>query len=350
MQTGVPLFPEQASTVAAEVDALYIFLVVITAFFSILISGMIIYFAIKYRRRSESEIPKPIHGSTVLEAAWIIIPLIISMVVFVWGVDVFFKLARAPVDAIEIYVVGKQWMWKIQHIDGQREINELHIPVGRAVRLTLASEDVIHSFYVPAFRVKADVVPGRYTRTWFEATKPGRYHLFCAEYCGTKHSGMIGEVVVMEPAQYENWLSGGRSTGSLASQGENLFQELACNSCHREDSQARGPSLKELFGKPVQLQNGSTVTADESYIRESILTPNAKVVAGFDSIMPTFQGLITEEQTLQLIAYIRSLAKPPTGIAQPSPALTPTGPQTSKPLTPQPVRKGVPSAKQTPTK
>src|SRR5687768_12692220 len=209
MQTGIPLMPEQASTVSAEVDALYLFLVALTIFFSLLIAGTILYFAIKYRRRRHDEIPQPIAGAMKLELLWSIIPFIISMFIFGWGASLYFKLYRPPAEALDIYVVGKQWMWKFQHLDGQREINELHVPLGRAVKLTMTSEDVIHDFFVPAFRVKADVLPGRYTTLWFEPTVPGRYQLFCAEYCGTKHSGMIGQVVVMEPSEYQTWLSGG---------------------------------------------------------------------------------------------------------------------------------------------
>jgi len=230
---------------------------------------------------------------------------------------------RAPNEALDIYVVAKQWMWKFQHLDGQREINELHIPVGQRVKVTLTTEDVIHSFFVPAFRIKMDVVPGKYSTIWFEATKPGRYHLFCAEYCGTNHSGMIGWIDVMEPSEYQSWLAGGAAEGSLASSGEKLFQQLACITCHRSDAQGRGPVLEGLFGKQVQLQAGGKVVADESYLRESILNPRAKVVAGFQPIMPTFQGQVSEEQVLQLIAYIKSIgAKSPgregAAAAQPS--------------------------------
>jgi cytochrome c oxidase subunit 2 len=206
-----------------------------------------------------------------------------------------------------VNVVGKRWMWKLQHMTGQREINELHVPVGVPVKLSLTSEDVIHSFFVPAFRMKKDAVPGRYTTAWFQATKPGRYHLFCAEYCGTRHSNMIGTIVVLEPAAFQAWLGGGVSGGSLASAGEKLFQDLACVTCHKADSGARGPNLVGVFGRPVALQDGSTVTADETYIRESIVAPSAKVVAGYQPIMPTFQGLVTEEQLLQLVAYVRTL-------------------------------------------
>ena len=307
MWSGLPLFPERASTMAGRVDALYFFLIGLSVFFSLLIAGLIVFYAVKYRRRTADEIGANIHGSLLLEIGWSGIPLLITMVIFVWGASVFFAMARPPDEALNIYAVGKQWMWKFQHLDGQREINELHVPVGRAVKMIMTSEDVIHDFFVPAFRVKADVLPGRYTSVWFEPTKPGRYHLFCAEYCGTKHSGMIGEVVVMEPSEYQTWLSGGAPEGSLASTGAKLFADLACNTCHRPDAQGRGPVLEGLFGKTVALQSGETITVDEAYVRESILTPVAKITAGFQPIMPTFQGLVTEEQLLALVEYVKSL-------------------------------------------
>jgi cytochrome c oxidase subunit 2 len=305
-QVSVPFAPEQASSFAGEVDALYLYLVLLTLAFSVLIAAAIIFFAIKYRRRSPGELPRPRAGSLVLEVTWTVIPLIIAMTIFVWGASVYFRLYRAPNQAMEIFVVGKQWMWKFQHATGQREINELHIPVGSRIKLTMTTEDVIHSLYLPAFRVKADVVPGRYTQLWFEPTKVGRYYIFCAEYCGTNHSGMGGYVEVMEPTAYQQWLSGGGSE-SAAAQGQKVFQERGCVSCHQEDKQGRGPMLQGLFGKQQPLQTGEVVTVDETYIRESILNPQAKVVAGFQPIMPTYQGLLSEEQILQLIAYIRSM-------------------------------------------
>ena len=295
---------------APRVDALYFYLLAVSLFFSTLIALMVIYFAIRYRRRSESELPKGVAGSLKLELVWTFIPLTIALSFFFWGARLFFAMNRPPADALEVYVVGKQWMWKLQHADGQREINELHVPVGRAVRLTMTSEDVIHDFFVPAFRMKKDVVPGRYSTAWFQATKAGRYHLFCSQYCGTKHSAMIGWIDVMEPAAYENWLAGGTAGESLASAGAKLFIQHACNTCHGDQPGARGPALAGLFGKTVHLEGGGTVVADETYIRESILNPNAKLVEGYQPIMPTFQGLISEEGLLQLVAYIKSLPKP----------------------------------------
>jgi len=238
---------------------------------------------------------------------------------------VYFKERTPPDDSTEVYVVAKQWMWKLEHAEGQREINELHVPVGRDVKLIMTSQDVIHSFYIPAFRIKQDVLPGRYTVEWFRATKPGTYHLFCAEYCGTQHSGMVGDIVVMEPAQYEAWMNGG-STGPLSATGEKIFAELGCSTCHRTDTQGRGPNLQGVFGKPVQLEDGRTVTADENYVRECILDPGAKRVKGFQPIMPTFQGLVSEEQVNALVAYIKSIsAAKPGDAAKTSASAAPSG-------------------------
>ena len=311
-QVSVPFSPEQASTFAPHVDALYAYLLAITIFFSSLISLLLVVFAVKYRRRQPGEVPRPRHGSMVLEVTWTVIPLLISMTIFVWGASTYFKAYRAPRQAMEIYVVAKQWMWKFQHQTGQREINELHVPVGARVKLTMTTEDVIHSLYVPAFRIKQDVVPGRYTQLWFEATRPGSYYLFCAEYCGTNHSGMGGHVFVMEPTAYQQWLAGGAGAESAASQGQKLFQERGCASCHQTEpggQQGRGPTLYGLFGNQQEIAGDGRVTVDEAYVRESILNPQAKIAAGFQSpsLMPTFQGQLSEEQILQLIAYIRSL-------------------------------------------
>jgi cytochrome c oxidase subunit II len=265
MLTNLPFFPHEASAQAGQVDAIYFFMVAVTAFFSVLIAGLIVTFAIRYRRRHQHEVGVGIHGSIALELLWTFIPLGIAMVMFAWGAKVFFDLYRPPVGAMEIFIVGKQWMWKAQHVDGHREINELHVPVGRPVKLIMGSEDVIHSYYIPAFRVKADVIPGRYNSLWFTATKPGRYHLFCAEYCGTRHSGMIGWVTAMEPSDFQAWLGGGGSAAaSPVAAGEKLFNDLACNTCHMASGQGRGPVLTGIFGKPVQLVGGATVTVDES--------------------------------------------------------------------------------------
>src|SRR5271168_2940747 len=310
MFDNLPLWPARASTGAGNVDALYIFLLLLSGFMCLAIFTMIVVFALRYRRQ-HGRVAEQIEGSTPLEITWSVVPLGIFIVIFVWGAYIFFQERTPPRDATEIYVVAKQWMWKLEHVEGQREINELHVPVGRDIEMIMTSQDVIHSFYIPAFRLKQDVLPGRYTVLWFRATKPGTYHLFCAEYCGTQHSGMVGDIVVMQPAQYEAWMSGGPA-GPLSVTGEKIFAELGCSTCHRSDTQGRGPSLQGVFGKPVQLEDGRTVTADENYVRECILDPGAKRVKGFQPIMPTFQGLVSEEQVNALVAYIKSIetAKP----------------------------------------
>lgn len=299
--------PEQASNFAFEVDLFYLFLIALTTFFTIGIAAAATYFLIRYRRRSQGEIPEQIEGAMKLEITWTVIPFLISMFIFAWGAKLYYQMYTDPQDALEIFVTGKQWMWRAQHPDGQREINELHLPLGRRVKLTMTSEDVIHSYYIPAFRTKTDVVPGRYTTTWFTPTKTGVFHLFCAEYCGTQHSGMIGKVIVQEYPDYQAWLLGAPRDMSPAEAGQKFFTSLACNNCHRETDGGRGPALAGLFGTDVKLEDGSTVKADETYIRESILNPGAKTVLGYPHIMPTFQGQVTEEQVAMIIQYIKSI-------------------------------------------
>jgi cytochrome c oxidase subunit II len=304
------MFPVRASTTAIHVDALYGYLVLISAVMTVLIFVVIAIFAFKYRRRGPNDpMPRPIHGSVPLELTWSVIPFLFMLVMFAWGTKLYFENYTPPRDTLDIYVVGKQWMWKVQYPDGQREIDELHVPTGRPIKLTLASEDVIHDFYIPAFRLKHDVVPGSYQEYWFEATEPGRYHLFCAEYCGTNHSRMIGWVTVMDPVSYQNWLAGGANNATMAQLGEKLFEKYGCVSCHVSSQQ--GPPLSTVFGHPVQLADGRTVVADEAFLRESILNPNAKVVKGYKpNVMPVYQGHIDEEGLLQLIVYIKSLSQP----------------------------------------
>jgi cytochrome c oxidase subunit 2 len=308
--TRFPLFPTQASTVAAQVDGLFFFLVAVSLFFATLIAGLIVVFMVRYRRRPGGDHAPDVHGSLALEAGWTLVPFGIAMVIFAWSASLFATIRRSPDDAMRINVVGKQWMWKLQHMEGRREINELHVPVGRPVELTMTSEDVIHSFYVPDFRVKQDAIPGRYTTLWFEATKPGTYHLFCAEYCGTLHSGMIGRVIAMEPAAFEAWLSGreaGQPDVPIEVAGEGLFRAQGCGTCHRVDGSGQGPALNGVFGSRVTLATGETVVADDGYLRESILTPAAKMVRGYEPVMPTFKGLLSEEDVMRLVAYVKSL-------------------------------------------
>ena len=321
MLSGIPLFPEQASSIAPTVDNLYFFILGVTAFFALLVVVLVLFFAIKYRDDTGLKVGAPITGSIPLEIGWSLIPFFVAMAIFVWATVVFFQIVRAPDQTLEIYSTGKRWMWRFQHVDGQREINQLHVPLGRPVKITFTSEDVLHDLYIPAFRVKADAIPGRYSSIWFTATKEGQYHLFCAEYCGTKHSGMIGTVTVMKPEAYQQWLAGGGLTGSMTARGEQLFQQLACNTCHVADGTGRGPSLAGVFGSRVTLEGGQSVVVDETYVRESILTPQQKLVQGYQPIMPTFQGLVNEEGLMSLIEYVKNLpSNRPAGAQQASAA------------------------------
>jgi cytochrome c oxidase subunit 2 len=302
------LFPESASTFAGKVDGLFFFILFVTLFFSVLIAILLVYFAIRYRRRSETEIPKPIVSAPRMESAWLVFLFVLFISIFFWGAITYFSMARPPDDAIEVYVVGKQWMWKVQHPEGVTEINELTIPVGQPVRLVMTSEDVIHDFYIPAFRTKQDVLPGRYSFMWFQATKPGRYRLFCAEYCGTDHSRMGGWVVAMEQSDYEKWLASSKANFSMAQRGEQLFLKHQCITCHTGTSQAKAPSLENLFGKKVTLQGGRTVEANEDYIARSIRDPKADIVDGYRPIMPAFPPEQLDDLELQqLIEFIKAL-------------------------------------------
>lgn len=320
---GFLLFPERASTIAEQVDALMVFMVAVSVVMTALIAGLLVLFVIRYRRRAGREqAGARVVGALRLEILWTSVPLVVGLVMFAWGAKVYFNMAYPPADAIEIYVVGKQWMWKIQHPEGQREIDELHVPLGQAVKLTLTSEDVIHSLFVPAFRIKVDVLPGRYVQTWFQATRTGRFRFYCAEYCGTNHSGMVGYVNVLPPADFQRWLASG-AEGSLALEGRKLFLMHQCVSCHSADAHARGPVLENVYGRDVPLQNGGRAFADETYLRESIVAPDAKIVAGFEPIMPSFAGQIDEEGIIKLIAFLKALGPgqtPPRVDRSPPPA------------------------------
>jgi cytochrome c oxidase subunit 2 len=305
------LLPNQASTFAPQVDALFAFIIGTSVFLTVLVFALMAFFCIRYRRVSEQELPGPMHGNTTLEIAWSVVPLFIVMAMFAWGAVVYITISRAPKDALEIYVVGRQWMWKIQHPDGQREINTLHVPAGRSVRLIMTAEDVLHSFYIPAFRTKQDAVPGRYSSVWFNATQPGEHYLFCAEYCGTEHSKMVGKVIVMEEADYQEWLNQ-KADGSMALEGRKLFGKLQCVTCHGYSAQGRAPILEDIYRKRVNVTEGEkgpqrTVFADDNYLRESILRPDAKIVVGWRNIMPSYEGQVTPEELNQVIAYIKSL-------------------------------------------
>ena len=324
---------------AGRVDALFWFMVSMSGLICLGVFGAMLFFIVKYRRRPGNELAQHTSGTTPIEITWTLIPLGLAMIPFVWGATLYLEEAQPPDDSLEVYVVARQWMWKVEHPEGQTEIDELHVPVGRPVKLTMISQDVIHSFYVPEFRIKTDVLPGRYTTTWFQATRPGEYHLFCAEYCGTEHSRMVGRVVVMQPAEYAAWLqsvasgvpaqqpattAGQQPTGAPAAPqavgGRQLFEQLGCVACHETGI---GPNLQGVYGRPVQLADGQTVVADDNYIRESILNPTAKIVAGYQPLMPSFAGRVDEDQNLSLIAYIRSLGSVPSASPGPSPAPSP---------------------------
>jgi len=304
---GTPIWPVEASRYAGSVDFLFGSLLLISVLTMGLVVFLLVLFATKYRHGSKAIRD----GSTVktwrFEVAWTAVTLLVFVGLAVWGADLYLRLYNPPPDALQIFVVGKQWMWKAQHPGGQAEINELHVPAGQDIRLVLASQDVIHSFYVPALRIKQDVVPGRYETMWFRADRPGRYHLFCAEYCGTDHAHMGGWVTVMNPREYADWLrqQGGQET--LAMQGQALFRRYGCSGCHEPGGTVRAPQLEGVFGSPVPLSDGSVVIANDRYVRDSILNPKAQVAAGYAPVMPTFAGQIGEDDLAKLVAYIESI-------------------------------------------
>ncbi len=305
----LPFFPEQASAMAQQVDAISLFAVSISFVAGVGIVAVLTWLGLRYRRSHRDEVGSAGHSSNLLEIIWSVIPGIIFIGLFFWGAKIYFENYRIPPDAVRYYVVGKQWMWKYQHPSGNREINDFHVPVDTPIELVVTSEDVIHSFFVPALRVKRDAVPGRYSTTWFEANRTGTFDIFCAEYCGAEHSLMIGKLHVMEQHDYEEWLEGNEPAQSLAMSGAALFEQNSCGTCHRSDSSARAPILDGIYGREIALLGGGVIVADDAYIRESIMNPQAKVVAGYQPIMPTFQGQLREEEILELISYIQSLGK-----------------------------------------
>jgi cytochrome c oxidase subunit II len=304
--TNFALFPPEASKIAPQMDALYFFMVLVSLIGLTIVVLLIIAFSILYSKKRHP-VAEQIEGSTLLEATWTIIPLGLFLMMFVWGALIYFRVFTPPANAMNIYVVGKQWMWKVEHPGGQHEINSLHVPTGRAIQLTIISQDVFHSFSIPAFRVKREAIPGRYTSVWFEATTPGTYHLFCTQYCGTEHSHMIGDVVVLSPEDYKKWLASSTSGASLAQNGERLFASLSCAACHNTRPDARGPSLASVYGAKLPLASGGTVTADDAYLREAILNPSQHVTQGFAPTMPTYQGQVSEEGVIALVEYIKNL-------------------------------------------
>lgn len=299
--------PGSASSLAPKVDGVF---AAATLFSLLLIGGLVtanLYFLIRYRRASPAPRPPLKIRTSVLEATWISATTFGFLGLFVWGAHIYLFAARPPADALEIAVVGRQWMWDVRHPNGRREFNELHVPLGENVRLVMTSEDVIHSFFVPAFRVKQDVVPGKQVRTWFRATKTGTFHLFCAEFCGTAHSQMVGDIVVLPPDEYAEWLARGNTMEPLAQRGRRLFLRYNCNGCHDQPAAVRAPPLENLFGALVPLSDRRMVRADEAYLRDSILQPEKDVVAGYEPVMPSYQNVIPESDLLDLIAYLKSL-------------------------------------------
>jgi cytochrome c oxidase subunit 2 len=300
------LFPAEASTISPWMDARYFFLLLMTVVGTLLVGVLVLVFSIRYRRE-KNPVATQIEGSTLLEATWTLIPLAIFLFVFVVGALLYFRIYDPPTNAMNIYVVGKQWMWKAEHPGGQHEINALHVPMGQPVQLTMISQDVFHSFSIPDFRVKREVIPGRYSTVWFQATEPGTYHLFCTQYCGTQHSGMIGEITVLTPDDYKKWLQQSTSGMSLAQNGERLFASMGCNSCHSGTAAARGPNLAGVYGSKLSLTDGSQVLVNDAYLRDAILNPSQHITAGFAPIMPTYQGQISEDGLIDLVEYIKNL-------------------------------------------
>ena len=306
---GLPVWPVEAGHYSGEMDALFIALIIITVLTAGFVCFLLIFFAARYRIGRDVDRSGSSEKTWRWEVGWTTASLLVFVGLALWGADLYMRLYQPPKNALQIFVVGKQWMWKAQHPGGQREINELHVPVGRAVRLVMASQDTIHSFYVPALRVKQDVVPGRYESMWFQADRPGRYHLFCAEYCGTDHARMGGWLTVMEPRAYAGWLRNQGGQPSLAAQGEQLFHAFGCSGCHGPGGTVRAPDLNGVYGGPVALQDGRVVTADERYVRDSILMPKSEVAAGYDPVMPSFAGQVGEDDLLKLVAYVQSLGR-----------------------------------------
>ncbi|MDE3201201.1 MAG: cytochrome c oxidase subunit II [Acidobacteriota bacterium] len=304
--TDFSLFPPEASKIAPQMDALYFFMVLVSLIGLTLVILLVVAFSLLYNKRRHP-VAVQIEGSTLLEATWTIIPLGLFLVMFVWGALIYFRVYTPPNNAMNVYVVGKQWMWKAEHPGGQHEINALHVPINEPVQITLISEDVFHSFSIPAFRVKREAIPGRYTSVWFEATKVGKYHLFCTQYCGTDHSHMIGWVYAMTPDDYQKWLNSSTSGSSLAQNGERLFASLSCSACHNSRPDARGPNLVGVYGSKLTLTDGSSITVDDAYLRQAILNPSQHVTQGYAPIMPTYQGQISEEGVIDLVQYIKNL-------------------------------------------
>jgi cytochrome c oxidase subunit 2 len=306
MSAAFHLFPQSASTASGRFDALFIVQTIVLLVVALAVALLILVFSVRYRRNSSADRSDAPTSARWIEITWTMTPLLLFVGTFAWAAYDFTQLYRAPPDAMPVFVVAKQWMWKLEHENGRREIDELHVPVNRPVRLVMTSQDVIHSFYVPAFRIKQDVVPGRYTTIWFTATQTGEFHLFCAEYCGTDHAAMGGRIVVMQPGEFAAWLASGNTRPGMAARGFALYRRYGCSGCHEAQSSVHAPDLHGLLGREVHLSDGRSLIADEAYIRDSVLLPRKEVVAGYEPIMPSFAGQISEEDLLAIIEYIRS--------------------------------------------
>ncbi|HEY0792250.1 MAG TPA: cytochrome c oxidase subunit II [Chthoniobacterales bacterium] len=306
------VLPDQASSLAARVDQFFWAMVAVTGTVLAGIAAVILYFLVKYRR-SNPRVDRTLGDRSTLpaEVTWTVLPLFIFVGMFAWGSDLYFQKNQVPRDALEVEVIGKQWMWNIQHPEGKKEINELHVPLGRTVKLIMSSQDVIHDFGLPAFRLKEDVLPGKYTTEWFTPAKTGVFPIFCDQYCGTNHAHMIGQVYVMEPQDYAAWLRTGMNPPPIVQTGGGLYRSLGCSGCHENNGVVRAPSLHGLYGQPVPLQDRRVVVADERYLRDSILMPEYEIVASYDPVMPSYAGRLSEGEIYQLIAYIKSLSEEP---------------------------------------
>jgi cytochrome c oxidase subunit II len=311
---GVPaLWLAGASSIAPRTDLLLTALVLLCGLVALGVCVTMVVFCVRYRSDARVE-RSAIRRKLGLELTWTLVPLALFIGIFAWAAHDFVALYRVPENALPVYVVAKQWMWKLEHRNGRREINELHVPLGQPVHLIMTSQDAIHSFYVPAFRLKQDVVPGRYTGLWFQATKLGTFQLFCAEFCGSEHAQMLGRIVVMRPSEFAQWLAEGTPQPSLAQYGFARFRQLGCSGCHAAGSVVHAPSLDGLLGRTVHLQDGRTLVADENYVRDAILLPGKDVAAGFDPVMPSFAGQVSEEDIQALVAYLRSTGDARTGV------------------------------------
>ena len=305
MNASFHLLPASASTAAGRFDTLFLAMLLLTGTVALAVAVLIVFFSVRYRKGSAADRSHAPRRGRPIEIAWTVTPLLLFLGIFAWAAYDYTRLYQAPPDAMPVFVVAKQWMWKLQHANGRREIDELHVPLGQPVRLLMTSQDVIHSFYVPAFRVKQDVVPGRYTSLWFTPTKAGEFHLFCAEYCGTDHAAMRGRIIVMQPSDFARWLQSGPAQPGIAARGFELFRRYGCSGCHTAGSSVHAPDLNGLLGRTVHLQDGRALVADENYIRDSILLPRKDVVAGYEPIMPSFAGQVGEEDVMAIIEYIR---------------------------------------------